>query len=586
MSNRKLKHITCYYWMDGDRCKNTAEECRFAHEMTGNVANPRKPGVARKPMLEPDLISLCSGKDGTSEKKTSHLRSPDPGHQRSGSFSGESPEASIADSLRRAIIHQKDFCYIRSLLTSAPASMVKESLSKSKHGVSAIFDAIEMGRSDILRLMIMYGADPNAKHSPTGIPVLAAAIFQNNASAVALVAILLELGADPFVIPKDLWDDNASLALSHVQDDPLKVGWCREPHRNLFAKCFNLSIRFYLQEAAKKALDPKSEVMHATGANMVNIELANHLFVGQEVALHLVEKYLRCHLLCENREPLVLAFVGPVGHGKTELARRIGAIRPLTFPSPKLAKSVGTPSVSSEEDETSGTFVNRALQDASNVNVICIDDLDKVDSQLLTPILDGTDKDLKNHTSSTKNVVIIFATRKEYTIDFYHHLQAALNNPQDSNLRETYESLVKKDILERSGHSIASRVACIIPFVPFSKKETALLAHKFILDAAEELTKSCFSVPGPNCGKHVSFTVDVAADVCQYLGESSYDVNFGARSIQQAVLSKVKLRMVEEYMKAYPSSMSVTERCRVNVNRPLNFIVRLNPNKSISVSLE
>lgn len=239
--------------------------------------------------------------------------------------------------------------------------------------------------------MITYGADPNARHFPSGIPVLALAIFQNNGSAVVATTILLEMGADPFVIPKDLWNDDDSY--SNISDDPLSTQWCDEANKNLLAKCFNLSIKQCLQAAAKKAITPSNRENEIFGVDLVNVESSDHLLVGQEAAIRRVNEYLRCHILCGGSEPLVLAFVGPAGHGKTELARRIGTIHPLLSARPKatdLAKAL-VASMSTEEGEILEELPPQ-VPGADDINVICFDDLDKVDSQLLTSVLDGVDK--------------------------------------------------------------------------------------------------------------------------------------------------------------------------------------------------
>lgn len=93
---------------------------------------------------------------------------------------------------------------------------------------------------------------------------------------------------------------------------------------------------------------------------------------------------------------------------------------------------------------------------------------------------------------------------------------------------------------------------------------------------------------GPNRGDHVGFTVDVDARVCEFIGESFYDINAGARSIHQAVLHKVKLRMVEEYVKAYPALAAGApgEQNGDDEHGPLNFVIRLETDKSVSVALE
>ena len=50
------KTLTCWYWSDGDRCKKSAGECKFAHFDTGRVS--QDPFIflqAKEPQAEPAL---------------------------------------------------------------------------------------------------------------------------------------------------------------------------------------------------------------------------------------------------------------------------------------------------------------------------------------------------------------------------------------------------------------------------------------------------------------------------------------------------------------------------------------------------
>ena len=300
----------------------------------------------------------------------------------------------IAGTLRTAISKGKDFVAIKNLLLSESPSAVKESLSLSKHAVAAIFAAVDKGRTDILRLIINHGVDPNARHSHSGIPVLASAIFQNNASAVVSVAILLDTGADPFVIPWDLWDDNSISPESPVyKDASFKVRWCDDANRNLLAKCLNLTIKHYLNEAAKKFWRGRERVQPD---NLVNVENSNHLLTGQRVALDRVNQYLRCHWLCGQKEPLILAFVGPAGHGKTELARRIGSINQLGFASAATSQTA-TPSIADGEDDLADAKKRIFPNPANGVHVTWIESAEEAKSFLLTSALDDADNCKSSH---------------------------------------------------------------------------------------------------------------------------------------------------------------------------------------------
>jgi hypothetical protein len=105
----------------------------------------------------------------------------------------ESGDIVIAKAVHVAISRGESTVAINNILKSEPPALVKRSLEVSKHGAAALFTAVRGDRIDILRALIVHGVDPNTRHT-SGMPILAAAIFQSNASAVVSVSILLELG--------------------------------------------------------------------------------------------------------------------------------------------------------------------------------------------------------------------------------------------------------------------------------------------------------------------------------------------------------------------------------------------------------
>ncbi len=85
-----------------------------------------------------------------------------------------------------------------------------------------------------------------------------------------------------------------------------------------------------------------------------------------------------------------------------------------------------------------------------------------------------------------------------------------------------------------------------MPFLPFSKAEAAVLAHKFLLNIGDHIAKSDILAPAGGKG-NVRLSVENDRRTCTYLAETGYDVKFGARSIEQEV-SKILVDMVGQYL--------------------------------------
>jgi ATP-dependent Clp protease ATP-binding subunit ClpA len=56
-----------------------------------------------------------------------------------------------------------------------------------------------------------------------------------------------------------------------------------------------------------------------------------YFLIGQVAATSLITRQFLHYMLRPHRQPLVLVFAGPSGHGKTELARRLGELLSLSF---------------------------------------------------------------------------------------------------------------------------------------------------------------------------------------------------------------------------------------------------------------
>jgi ATP-dependent Clp protease ATP-binding subunit ClpA len=95
---------------------------------------------------------------------------------------------------------------------------------------------------------------------------------------------------------------------------------------------------------------------------------------------------------------------------------------------------------------------------------------------------------------------------------------------------------------------LSGRISSIVPFLPFSIEEQAVIAHKFLLRVAENVRRP-ISLSHQMIG-NVILHIHRDTAVCKAIINESYDANTGARSIEAAVKLKVEGPLVREYLAA------------------------------------
>ena len=153
---------------------------------------------------------------------------------------------------------------------------------------------------------------------------------RDGANTTELVSTLLGLGAKPSVIPSDMWKRYLETPLakcanwSEVHNDG---HWAKadKRYRQLLSKTLNLSQRYFLEKASRLA-DPSGRKLQVARAHQMSklLEVPYHI-IGQEHATQKVFDDITYHVSLQLGKPLVLLFSGPSGHGKTELAKQMGA---------------------------------------------------------------------------------------------------------------------------------------------------------------------------------------------------------------------------------------------------------------------
>ncbi|KLJ10914.1 hypothetical protein EMPG_13767 [Blastomyces silverae] len=590
------KAITCYYWHDG-RCKYTADACMYAHRDTDQVAK-KPPSTAKSgmdtislsfhiatlfgswarhlPVSETksnqrdtiDLISLV-GNDDIIEVAISNAATENSPSKIKSTTPAEGSEClTLAEAVIRALQSNTDFNGIKHMLDTNPPERVHKALNKGIDGFSAIFEAVKRNDPDIIKLLVENGANPNATEHNSDIPLLAFAILQE--ATITVVQTLLSLGANPHSIPRDLWDGgncktfgDDDESLTGGDSTPLTL-WCSSIHCASLLKRMDFGLKYHLLASSKLIPLTKQERQNADIQGTISLLQAPYFLIGQSLAIKRVTEYVQSHLLLPNSNgPLLLAFVGPPGHGQVQLATRVGkviSLNAIVTRMKKMNKRSVTERIASKEVST---------RQPGGLEVVYIDDLDKIGRSNLVTLLDGppqgTDWDKTNSSTpaNSKTICILSVTDGETTIlDFYaRYLRNASKSELHSAPWNELDKALKKDLIKSYGSSLTSHVDAIIPFFPYSSSETDVLAYKYIHDLRSRLattTAPCDNgYPAKPAATNASvflgpIHLDLEGDdkaICTYIAEKSYDMSLGERSIQQAVIREIQLPIIEQWMK-------------------------------------
>ena len=228
---------------------------------------------------------------------------------------------------------------IQNYLDRFDRALVKEYINEEVDGFPAMFFVVETNKEELLRLWVAYGGNPTAIHKQSGIPLLAFAIIHSEniqTDTTLMTATLLSVGASPDVIPSAFYlPFIQDLPEAGPKDDSLKdIGdknkkWCKGNGRVKLARASTLSQRYYLERAAKTKKPSIRQIQVAQKRNAEPLLGIANFLIGQTTAAKTLLDKLLSHLTVPSKKPLVLVFAGPSGHGKTELARRLGALLSL-----------------------------------------------------------------------------------------------------------------------------------------------------------------------------------------------------------------------------------------------------------------
>lgn len=93
--------------------------------------------------------------------------------------------------------------------------------------------------------------------------------------------------------------------------------------------------------------------------------------------------------------------------------------------------------------------------------------------------------------------------------------------------------------------TFAGRISMVLPFLPFSPAEQAVIAHKYLLELKRTLAAD---VSNETIMGHIKLGVEGEAAVCRHIAENGYEIEYGARSIQREMHKSVSDAITQEWL--------------------------------------
>jgi ATP-dependent Clp protease ATP-binding subunit ClpA len=88
----------------------------------------------------------------------------------------------------------------------------------------------------------------------------------------------------------------------------------------------------------------------------------------------------------------------------------------------------------------------------------------------------------------------------------------------------------------------------VLPFLPFSAGEQAVVAHKYVIELQNKVRRSVVMSGDHRLVGHVILHVKQSGAICKAIAAEGYDADQGARSLKSAVETRIEDQLVHKYL--------------------------------------
>lgn len=433
-----------------------------------------------------------------------------------------------------------------------------------------LYFAAARNSPEIVRILCHAGADPAqsiVRYDSTtfGLPLLPYTIVSaeyKQVDTTETVVALLAMGASPYDVPKDMWHDYLKAPTKdrprELEADDMHETWCTNEVRKALCKTFNLLQRYSLWKAAQIDRPTVRQVQVAKAHNIMALfEIPYYLF-GQQLATTQVLQRITSRLLFNSQKPLVLLFTGLSGHGKTELARRMGGLLSLQL------IVVDCTMMYHDTDlfgpwppyrgfEAGSQLNNHLAEWDSKRTVVFLDEFEKttddVRQAMLLLLESGTYTDRRNKQMiDCSKVIWVLAANlgiEEITKFWIDNLKDRNQEQQKEVPLHDLQANLKQCVMHAFGAPLAGRFSAIVPFLPFNEGERAITAYKFMRELWHEVRKPINTDDKSFAGNlFLNFVND--GQIAKHIAQR-YLENTGARSLAEAVEDEITDKLANEF---------------------------------------
>ncbi len=369
-----------------------------------------------------------------------------------------------------------------------------------------LYFAVERNSPEILSMLCKAGADPSQRYVPLGlpaatIPLLAYAVMRAEydiSDTTDSIVALIAKGADPKDVPEDMWHQYLKAPLKDKAESIGTAnsphGWCTQEVREILCRNLTLLQRYVLWKAERITKPTAREKQLANVHGITSLFEAPYYIVGQQQATKQVMDCVMDHYDFDKDKPLILLFTGPSGHGKTELAQGMGRLLSLDIftvdcTSKERETDVFGPQAPYRGYEEGSSLNNHLVKMAGQRTVIFLDEFDKTTDEVRRAMLllfeSGSYRDRRENNKAVDCKHVIWILAANFADEIVKRFWAQYIKDRTDQERERapfrqLENSVKRSVKNIIGAPLTGRITSVVPFLPFTEAEQAVVAYKFM----------------------------------------------------------------------------------------------------------